>query len=163
MQERGVFVDHVTVYRGAIKMLPVLAAVFRGDKRPVGRNWRMDDTNMKVSGQSKYLYGAVDREGDTVEFLLTAKRDLAAAHRFLDRAINLHGLPEKIIVDKSGADTAAIRSVSTDTGLDVELTTLTQKTRLFESVKTGMIFHLMEMRSCHEDEQVYGGENCVCK
>ena len=121
MQERGVFVDHVTVHRWAIKMLPVLASVFRRRKRPVGRSWRMDETYIKVSGQWKYLYRAVDREGDTVDFLLTAKRDLAAARRFLERAINLHDVPEKITIDKSGANTAAIKSVNADACLDVEL------------------------------------------
>ena len=81
MQERGVFVDHVTVHRWAIKVLPVLAAVLRRRKRPVERSWRMNETYIKVSGQWKYLYRAVDRDGDTVDFLLTAKRDLAAARR----------------------------------------------------------------------------------
>ncbi len=119
MQEHGVFVDHVTVHRWAIKVLPVLAAVFRRRKRPVGRSWRMDETYIKVSGQWKYLYRAVDREGDTVDFLLTAKRDLAAARRFLERAINLHDVPEKITIDKSGANTAAIESVKADACVDI--------------------------------------------
>src|SRR5450830_301640 len=121
MQERGVFVDHSTVHRWAIKMLPVLAAVFRRRKRPVGGSWRMDETYIKVSGKWKYLYRAVDRDGDTVDFLLTAKRDKAAARRFLERAINLHGLPEKITIDKSGANTAAIESVKADACLNIEL------------------------------------------
>jgi putative transposase len=119
MQERGVFVDHVTVHRWAIKVLPVLAAVFRRRKRPVGRSWRMDETYIKVSGQWKYLYRAVDRDGNTVDFLLTAKRDLAAARRFLARAINLHDVPEKITIDKSGANTAAIESVKADACVDI--------------------------------------------
>ena len=55
MQERGVFVDHSTVHRWAIKMVPVLAAVFRRRKHPVGRSWRMDETYIKVAGQWKYL------------------------------------------------------------------------------------------------------------
>jgi len=119
MQERGVFVDHATVHRWAIKMLPVLAAVFRRCKRPVGRSWRMDETYIKVAGHWKYLYRAVDRDGDTVDFLLTAKRDLAAARRFLERAINLHDVPEKITIDKSGANTAAIESVKADACVDI--------------------------------------------
>jgi transposase-like protein len=56
-----------------------------------------------------------------VDFLLTAKRDLAAARRYLERAINLHGLPERITIDKSGANTAAIRSINDDACVDVEL------------------------------------------
>ena len=119
MRERGVFVDHTTVHRWAIKMLPVLAAVFRRRKRPVGLSWRMDETYIKVAGQWKYLYRAIDRAGDTVDFLLTAKRDLAAARRFLERVINLHDVPEKITIDKSGTNTAAIESVKADTCVDI--------------------------------------------
>lgn len=119
MQERGVFVDHVTVHRWAIKVQPVLAAVLRRRKSPVGRSWRMDETYIKVSGQWKYLYRVVDRDGDTVDFLLTAKRDLAAARRFLERTIDLHDVPEKITIDKSGSNTAAIESIKADACVDI--------------------------------------------
>ena len=119
MRERGVFVDHATVHRWAIKMVPVLAAVFRRRKHSVGKSWRMDETYIKAAGEWKYLYRAVDRTGDTVDFLLTAKRDLAAARRFLERAINLHDVPEKITIDKSGANTAAIESVKADACVDI--------------------------------------------
>jgi transposase-like protein len=119
MQERGVFVDHSTVHRWAIKMLLGLTSIFRRRKRPVGQSWRLDETYILVAGQWKYLYRAVDRSGDTVDFLLTAKRDLAAARRFLERAINLHDVPEKITIDKSGANTAAIESVKADACIDI--------------------------------------------
>ena len=110
MAERGVPVDHATVHRWAMKIVPVLAAVFRRRKRPVGKSWRMDETYIKVHGQWKYLYRAVDREDDTIDFLLRAKRDCAAARRFLEEAMALHGEPEKITIDQSGANTAAIES-----------------------------------------------------
>ena len=71
-----------------------------------------------MAGKWKYLYRAVDRAGDTVDFLLTAKRDKAAARRFLERAINLHSVPEKLTIDKSGANTAAIESVEADACVD---------------------------------------------
>ena len=89
-------------------MMPVLAAVLRRRKRSVGTSWRMDETYIKVSGEWKYLYRAVDRAGHTIDFLLRAHRDLAAARCFFKRAIGLHGVPEKITIDKSGANTAAI-------------------------------------------------------
>ena len=59
MHERGVFVDHTTVHRWAIKIVPVLAAVFRRRMRPVGRSSRMDETYVKIAGQWQYLYRAV--------------------------------------------------------------------------------------------------------
>lgn len=121
MAERGVLVDHSTIHRWAIKMLPVLAAVCRRRKFSVGMSWRMDETYVKVGGQWKYLYRAVDREGDTIDFLLRAKRDHTAARAFLERAIDLHGVPEKITIDKSGANTAAIVSIQADSGLPIEL------------------------------------------
>ena len=121
MAERGVSVDHATVHRWSIKILPVLAAVFRWRKRPVGMSWRMDETYIKVGGQWKYLYRAVDRTGATIDFLLRAHRDLAAARRFFERAIELHGVPETITIDKSGADKAAIEGLRADSGADIGL------------------------------------------
>ncbi|HET9641772.1 MAG TPA: DDE-type integrase/transposase/recombinase, partial [Burkholderiaceae bacterium] len=109
MAERGVEVDHATVHRWALKILPVLAAVFRRRKRPVGSSWRCDETR------------AVDKLGHTVDFLPTAKRDLAAARRFFERAIDLHDVPEKITIDKSGANTAAVHGLVDDSGVAVEL------------------------------------------
>ncbi len=121
MAERGVSVDHATVHRWSIKMMPVLAKVFRSHKRPTGRTWRMDETYILVSGQWKYLYRAVDREGQTIDFLLTAKRDLAAARRFFEQAIDQHDLPESITIDKSGANTAAIKTIVADTGMPIKI------------------------------------------
>ena len=71
MAERGVSVDHSTVHRWALKVLPVLAKVFRRRQRPVGRSWRMDETCILVGGQWKYLYRAVDKLGWTVDFCQT--------------------------------------------------------------------------------------------
>jgi transposase-like protein len=121
MAERGVSVDHATIHRWAVKVLPVLAAVFRKRRRLAGSSWCMDETYILVGGHWKYLYRAVDRVGETVDFLLTAKRDVAAARRFLERAIDLNGLPDKITIDKSGANTAAIQSIQVDCGVDIEL------------------------------------------
>ena len=121
MAERGVDVNHSTIHRWAIKMLPVLAAVCRRRKRPVGKSWRMDETYIKVAGEWKYLYRAVDKNGATVDFLLRAKRDHAAARTFFERAICLHDVPEKISIDKSGSNKAAIVSIQADSGLAIAM------------------------------------------
>ena len=121
MAERGVVVDHATVHRWAIKILPVLAAVFRRHRRPVGTSWRIGETYIKVAGQWKYLYRAVDRDGNTIDFLLRANRNHAAARSFFEQAIGLHGVPEKITIDKSGSNTAAIQSIRADSGADIEM------------------------------------------
>ena len=121
MAERGVVVDHSTIHRWAMNMLPVLAVVCRRRKLPVGESWRMDETFVKVGGQWKYLYRAVAKSGNTVDFLLRAKRDHVAARAFFERATDLHGVPEKITIDKSGANTAAILSIQTDRGLPIEM------------------------------------------
>lgn len=73
MAERGVRVDRATIHRWALKILPVLAKVFRRRKCPGGSIWRMDETYILVAGEWKYLYRAVNREGETVDCLLTAQ------------------------------------------------------------------------------------------
>ncbi len=89
MGERGVFVDHSSINRWAIRFLPVLEKVFRKYKLQVGGSWRMDETYLKVKGAWKYLYRAVDKEGKTIDFLLMAKRDAAAAKCFFDKAMSV--------------------------------------------------------------------------
>ena len=76
---------------------------------------------MKVKGSWKYLYRAVDKTGATVDFLLTARRDRKAALRFLRKAIGHHGVPDKITIDKSGANKAAIESYNAEHQADVEI------------------------------------------
>ena len=112
MQERGVFVDHSSINRWAIRFLPWLEKVFRKHKRAVGGSWRMDETYIKVKGAWKYLYRAVDKEGKTVDFLLTARRDKAAAMSFFDKAMKASGGAEKVTMDKSGANKAAMDEIN---------------------------------------------------
>jgi putative transposase len=110
MQERGVSVDHATVNRWVIKYSPQLEEAFHRRKRPVWLSWRMDETYIRVKGQWYYLYRAVDKDGQTIDFLLTAQRDKDAALRFLKKAIRRHGVPETITIDGSEANAAAIRT-----------------------------------------------------
>lgn len=114
MAERGIVVDHSTLHRWVIRLVPLLDKTFRRHKRAVGRRWRMDETHIKVRGQWKYLYRAVDTAGQTIDFLLTAKRDAAAALHFFRKAIRHHGEPDVVTIDKSGANTAALTTLNAD-------------------------------------------------
>jgi len=114
MAERGIIVDHSTLHSWVIRLVPLLDKAFRRRKRTVGRRWRMDETYIKVKGQWKYLYRAVDTAGQTIDFLLTAKRDAAAALRFFRKAIRHHSEPEVVTIDKSGANTAALTTLNAD-------------------------------------------------
>ena len=112
MEERGVLVDRSSINRWAIRFLPLLEKVFGKHKCPVGSSWRMDETYIKVKGDWKYLYRAIDKQGKTVNFLLTTKRNRAAALRFFDKAMRASGVPKKVTMDKSGANKAAIDGIN---------------------------------------------------
>jgi putative transposase len=109
MRERGVPVDHSTVNRWVLNYSAQLEKAFHCRKRPVWISWRMDETCIKVKGQWRYLYRAVHKRGQTIDFLLTEHRDERAATRFLTKAIRRHGVPEKSTIDGSEANAAAIR------------------------------------------------------
>ena len=96
---------------------PQLEEAFHRRKRPVWVSWRMDKTYIKVKGEWRYLYRAVDKQGQTIDFLLTEQRDEQAAKRFLTKAIRRHGVPEKITIDGSAAnEEAAIKSYNEEHG-----------------------------------------------
>src|SRR6201997_3518377 len=114
MAERGVCVDHSTVHRWAIKLLPVLEKAFRLRKRPVGKSWSMDETYIRVKGEWRYLYRAVDRDGNTIDFLLRAHRDKTAARRYFEKSIAQNGATETVTIDKSSANLAALEAINAD-------------------------------------------------
>src|SRR4029077_3542399 len=121
MEERGVLLDHATIQRWVIKYSPQLEEAFHQRKRPVGHSWRMDETYIKIKGQWYDLYRAVDKTGQTIDFLLTEHRDQEAAKRFLTKAIRRHGVPEKITIDGSAANEAAIKSYNAEHGTAIEI------------------------------------------
>ena len=116
MEERGVPVDHATIQRWVMKYSSQLEEAFHRRKRPVGRSWRMDETYIRVKGEWRYLYRAVDKTGQTIDFLLTEHRDTEAALRFLTQAIHRHGVPDKITIDGSEANAAAIKRYNEEHG-----------------------------------------------
>jgi putative transposase len=112
MAERAIGVDHSTVHRWVIKLVPLFEKTFRKHKRPVGKSWRMDETYIKVKGSWRYLYRAVDKAGNTIDFLFRAKRDKAAARRFFEKAMAQNGSPETVTIDKSGSNLAALHAIN---------------------------------------------------
>jgi putative transposase len=115
-QERGVSVDHATVNHWVLKYSPQLEEAFHRCKHPVWISWRMDETYIKVKGQWRYLYRAVDKSGQTIDFLLMEQRDGQAAKHSLTKAIRRHGVPETITIDGSEANAGAIRSYNAEHG-----------------------------------------------
>ena len=116
LEARGVPVDHATIQRWVVKDSPQREEALHRRKRPVWVSWRMDETYIRVKGQWYYLYRAVDKTGQTIDFLLTRHRDERAAKRFLTKAIRRHGVPEKITIDGSAANEAAIKSYNEEHG-----------------------------------------------
>jgi transposase-like protein len=121
MKERGVELDHATVQQWVVKYTPVLEAEFRKRKKTVGTSWRMDETYIKVKGIWHYFYLSVDKEGNTIDFLLTRRRDKKAAKRFLIKAVTHDDLPEKITIDGSAANKAAIEEFNSDNDTTIEI------------------------------------------
>ena len=81
----------------------------------------MDETYVKVNGQNRYLYGAVDREGQTVDFLLIYRHDRKSARRHLKKAMKNYDDTFLINIDKSGANTAGIKEYNNAREAEIEI------------------------------------------
>ena len=112
MAERGVNLDHATLNRWVAKYSPLIADKARRQKAPANRSWRMDETYIKVRGDWVYLYRAVDKFDKTLDFMLSKRRNKTAATKFFARALEVNGLPRKIVIDRSGANTAGITAIN---------------------------------------------------
>ena len=117
MAERGLSVDHATVHRWVMCYSPELLKRFNLRKRSVSRKWHVDETYIKVRGRWMYLYRAIDSNGDTVEFWFSERRNLIAAKRFLRKALERHGRPERIVIDGSQTNREAILSCDAESRL----------------------------------------------
>jgi transposase-like protein len=113
MAERGISVDHATIHRWVVRYSTELLERFNSRKRAVTGKWHIDETYIRVRGQWRYLYRAIDSNGDTIEFWFSERRNLAAAKRFLNRALKRHGRPEGIVIDGSQTNREAIVSCDT--------------------------------------------------
>ena len=105
MRERGLDVDHSTVFRWVQRYAPEINKRIRQHLKMSGTSYRVDETYIKVGKSCRYLYRAVDKEGQTIEFMLSAKRDVSAAKRFFKKMMRAEHcrLPFSISVDKDAA------------------------------------------------------------
>jgi transposase-like protein len=108
MAERGISVDHATIHRWAVHYAPLLLKRFNQRKRAVTGRWHVDETYIKVRGQWRYLYRAIDNHGDTIEFWFSERRNLPVAKWFLRKALKHHSRPGRIVIDGSQTNKEAI-------------------------------------------------------
>jgi transposase, IS6 family len=102
LAERGVEVDHVTVYRWVRRFTPLFADAALPVRHACGDRWFVDETYVKVAGRWRYLYRAVDQYGQVIDVMLSVQRDTAAARRFFDRALRYGPAPVEVTTDKAG-------------------------------------------------------------
>lgn len=110
MTIRGANIDHATLQRWVKRFVCLIDKRVRQRKKPTNGSWRMDETYIKLNGKWVYLYRAVDKFGGTIDFLLRARRDAVAAKAFFRKAFKENGRPDKVTVDRSGSNKAAIDS-----------------------------------------------------
>jgi transposase, IS6 family len=120
LAERGLHADHVTVWRWVQRYAPKIQRRLRPRLRPTNDSWRVDETYIRVKGKWVYLYRAVDSTGATIDFLLSAKRDAAAAERFLAKALSgaNHPAPRVINTDKHAGYPSAIVRLKAEEALE---------------------------------------------
>jgi transposase, IS6 family len=103
LAERGVVVDHVTVYRWVQRFTPEFVSAARPRRHMPGDRWFVDETYVKVAGRWTYLYRAVDQFGQVVDVWLSARRDLAAAQAFFTAALSAGSIPVEVTTDRAPA------------------------------------------------------------
>ncbi len=111
LAERGVEVDHVTLYRWVQRFTPLLIDAARPCRHAVGDRWFVDETYVKVSGSWRYVYRAVDQNGQVIDVYVSKKRDTVAATKFFTAAITAHGDPVEVTTDKAQVLAKTIREL----------------------------------------------------
>ena len=109
LAERGLDVDHVTIYRWVQRFTPLLAEAARPCRHAVGDRWQVDETYVKVAGQWRYVYRAIDQFGQVIDVFVSPSRDANAAQRFFERAIGTTAIvPEEVVTDQAAAYPAVL-------------------------------------------------------
>jgi transposase-like protein len=102
LTERGVQVDHVTIYRWVQRFTPLLAEAARPCRHAVGNRWQVDETYVKVAGRWRYVYRAIDQFGQVIDVFVSPRRDATAARRFFLQAIGTTRIrPTEVVTDQA--------------------------------------------------------------
>jgi transposase-like protein len=102
LTERGIQVDHVTIYRWVLRFAPLLVEAARPCRHAVGDRWWVDETYVKVAGRWRYVYRAIDQFGQVIDVFVSPRRDAAAARRFFERAIRATNVtPVEVVTDQA--------------------------------------------------------------
>ncbi len=112
LAERGIEVDHVTLYRWVQRFTPLLVDAARPCRHAVGDRWFVDETYVKVAGVWRYVYRATDQNGQVIDVYVSKKRDTVAARRFFSTAISVHGEPVEVTTDKARTLAKAISELA---------------------------------------------------
>jgi IS6 family transposase len=111
LAERGIEVDHVTVYRWVLRFTPLLVEAARPCRHAVGDRWQVDETYVNVAGQWRYVYRAIDQFGQVIDMFFSTRRDATAAHRFFERAIGTTKVrPAEVTTDRAPCTQRSWRS-----------------------------------------------------
>jgi transposase-like protein len=109
LAERGVEVDHVTIYRWVQRFTPLLAEAARPCRHAVGGRWQVDETYVKVAGRWRYVYRAIDQFGQVIDVFVSACRDAKAARHFFEQAIGTTKVaPDEVVTDQAAAYLAVL-------------------------------------------------------
>jgi transposase-like protein len=110
LTERGIEVDHVTVYRWVQRFTPLLADAAGPCRHAVGDRWYVDETYVKVAGEWRYVYRAIDQYGQIIDVYVSARRDTRVARRFFAAALRAHGEPTEVVTDRPGRSSPSLMS-----------------------------------------------------
>jgi transposase-like protein len=111
LAERGIQADHVTIYRWVLRFTPLVADAARPCRHRVGDRWQVDETYVKVAGQWRYVYRAIDQFGQVIDVFVSSRRDTKAAQRFLERAISTTKIPVEVITDQAPVYPAVLKDL----------------------------------------------------
>jgi transposase-like protein len=133
LTERGVEVDHVTVYRWVLRFTALLADAAKPCRHAVGDRWQVDETYVKVAGQWRYVHRAVDQFGQVLDVFVSARRDAKAARRFFERTIGATKLtPVEVVTDQAPVYPALLEESSRRRGIEPSSTRTTGSRRITE-------------------------------